>query len=216
MGEFDQTVELAEATLQKLNIGPYSNNVYIITCKETSECVIIDTSYAAEPILAACQGAEPKYILQTHCHGDHIDAIDEVRERTGVPLGLHPEDSKEFGIKGDFEINGGETITFGKISLKAIHTPGHCRGMLMFSYPGHCVCGDTIFPGGPGKTWNHEQLLLSIETIKNKVFALPDDTVLYPGHGANSTVADSKKEFAVFEAAGRPKPGEFGDVTWAG
>ena len=91
MGEFDQTVELAEATLQKLNIGPYSNNVYIFTCKETNECVIIDTSYAADPILAACQGAKPKYILQTHCHGDHIDAIDEVRKRTGVPLGLHPE-----------------------------------------------------------------------------------------------------------------------------
>ncbi|MCE2452192.1 MAG: MBL fold metallo-hydrolase, partial [Nitrospinae bacterium] len=77
-------------------------------------------------------------------------------------------------------------------------------------------CGDTIFPGGPGKTWNHGQLLTSLDSIENKVFALPDDTVLYPGHGANSTVAQSKAEVAGFRAAGRPKPDEFGDVTWEG
>ena len=78
MGEFDQTVDLPELRFQKLNIGPYSNNVYILTCKQTKECVIVDTSFSADPILAACEGATPKYILQTHCHGDHIDAFDEV------------------------------------------------------------------------------------------------------------------------------------------
>jgi len=215
MGEFDERVELPELTFQKLNIGPYSNNVYVLTCKVTKECVIIDTSHSAKPILAACEGASPKYILQTHCHRDHIDALDEVRSRTGVPMGQHLEDTEEFGTTPDFKINDGDTISFGKIELRAIHTPGHCRGMLMFYYPGHCVCGDTIFAGGPGKTWNHVQLLESIATIKNKVLTLPDDTVLYPGHGANSTVAKSKKEVAAFEATGRPKAGEFGDVTWS-
>ena len=77
MGEFDQRVDLPALDFQKLNIGPYSNNVYVLTCKATKECVIIDTSHSAEPILAACEGATPKYILQTHCHGDHIDALDE-------------------------------------------------------------------------------------------------------------------------------------------
>ena len=216
MGEFDQRVDLPELTFQKLNIGPYSNNVYVLTCKATKECVIIDTSHAAGPILAACEGAVPNYILQTHCHGDHIDALDEVRKRTGAPMGQHPEDAKEFGTRPDFQINDGDAVSFGRISLRAIHTPGHCRGMLMFLFPGHCVCGDTIFPGGPGKTWNHDQLLQSIDTIKNKVLTLPDETVLYPGHGANSTVAASKKEVAAFEAAGRPNAGEFGDVTWDG
>jgi glyoxylase-like metal-dependent hydrolase (beta-lactamase superfamily II) len=216
MGEFDQTVDLPSMTFKKLNIGPHSNNVYVLTCKETKECVIIDTSQSAQPILALCEGAKPKYILQTHCHGDHIDALEEVRKLTGAPMGQHPEDAREFGTRPDFEINDGDDIPFGKISLKAIHTPGHCRGMLMFLYPGHCVCGDTIFPGGPGKTWNHEQLVQSIESIKNKVLTLPGETVLYPGHGANSTVADSQKEVAAFEAAGRPKTGEFGDITWAG
>ena len=216
MGEFDQTVDLPGMTFQKLNIGPHSNNVYVLTCKETKECVIIDTSQSAQPILALCEGAKPKYILQTHCHGDHIDALDEVRKLTGAPMGQHPEDAREFGTRPDFEINDGDEISFGKISLKAIHTPGHCRGMLMFLYPGHCVCGDTIFPGGPGKTWNHEQLVQSIESIKNKVLTLPGETVLYPGHGAYSMVADSQKEVAAFEAAGRPKAGEFGDITWAG
>ena len=216
MGEFDQTVDLPGLKFQKLNVGPYSNNVYVLTCKATNECVIIDTSYSADPILAACAGATPKYILQTHCHGDHIDALGEVRQRTGAPMGQHPEDAREFGTRPDFEIKDGDTVSFGEISLTAIHTPGHCRGMLMFLYPGHCICGDTIFPGGPGKTWNHGQLLQSIETIKAKVLTLPDDTVLYPGHGANSTVADSKAEFAGFEAAGRPRAGEYGDVTWAG
>ena len=158
MGEFDQRVDLPALDFQKLNIGPYSNNVYVLTCKATKECVIIDTSHSAEPILAACEGATPQYILQTHCHGDHIDALDEVRSRTGAPLGQHAEDAKEFGISPDFTIADGEDIKFGEITLRAIHTPGHCKGMLMFLYPGHCVCGDTIFPGGPGKTWNHGQL----------------------------------------------------------
>ncbi|MEE9273712.1 MAG: MBL fold metallo-hydrolase, partial [bacterium] len=194
----------------------YSNNVYVLTCKGTGECVIIDTSQSADPIMAACGGAKVKYILQTHCHGDHIDALGEVRRRAGAPLGLHPEDAREFGVKGDFEINDGDEIAFGNISLRAILAPGHCRGMLMFLYPGHCVCGDVIFPGGPGRTKSSEDLRTNIDSIKRKVFTLPDDTVLYPGHGANSTVADSKKEFAVFEAAGRPRPGEFGDITWAG
>jgi len=216
VGQFDQTVDLPELTFRKINIGPYNNNVYVLTCKETKECVIVDTSYSADPILSACRGAKPKYILQTHCHGDHIDALAEVRKQTGAPLGLHPDDAKEFGIRPDFEINDGDSVSFGKVTLRAIHTPGHCRGMLMFSYPGHCICGDTIFPGGPGKTWSHQNLLVLLESIEKKVFALPDATVLYPGHGANSTVADSKKEYAAFRAAGRPRPGEFGDVTWAG
>jgi len=215
MGEFNQTVDLPNLIFQKLNIGPYSNNVYVLTCKKTKECVIIDTSHSAPPILSICEGSIPKYILQTHCHGDHINALDEVRRITGAPMGQHPEDSREFGTQPDFEINDGDEIAFGNISLKAIHTPGHCRGMLMFFYQGHCVCGDTIFPGGPGKTWNYEQLLQSIESIKNKVLTLPSETVLYPGHGANSTVARSQKELADFEMAGRPKPGEFGDITWA-
>ncbi len=214
MGEFDQRVDLPDLVLQKRNVGPYSNNVYVLTCKATGECVIIDTSYSAEPILVACAGTTPKYILQTHSHADHIDALDEVRRQTGAPLGQHPEDASEFGVCPDFTINDGEEIKFGEIALKAIHTPGHCKGMLMFSYPGHCVCGDTIFPGGPGKTWSHAQLLTLIESIKTRVFTLPDETVLYPGHGANSTVAQSKAEFAAFQAAGRPRPGEYGDVTW--
>lgn len=214
MGQFDQTVELRDLTLRKLNLGPYSNNVYIFTCKQTRECVIIDTSHSADPILAACKEAKPKYILQTHCHGDHIDALAEVRKRAGVPLGLHPEDAKEFGIRPDFEILDGQDISFGAVSLRAIHAPGHCRGMLMYLSPGHCVCGDTIFPGGPGKTWSHAQLLTLLDSIQRKVFALPDDTVLYPGHGANTAVSESKREFAQFKAAGRPRAGEFGDITW--
>ena len=216
MGEFDLTVELDALTLQKLNIGPYNNNVFVLTCKETGEGVIIDTSFSADPILAACKNTKVKYILQTHCHGDHIDALPEVRKRTSAPLGLHPEESKTSGIKGEFSINDGDAVTFGKVSLKAIHAPGHSPGMLMFYYPGHCICGDVVFPGGPGKTWNHNQLLTLIDSIKKKVHTLPDDTALYPGHGADATVGGSKKQLAAFEAAGRPKAGEFGDVTWAG
>ena len=216
MGEFDQRIDLSGLDLQKCNVGPYSNNVYVLTCKATRECVIIDTSYSAEPILAACAGATPRYILQTHSHDDHIEALEEVRRRTGAPLGQHAEDAREFGTAPDFTIADGDHIKFGEITLRAIHTPGHCKGMLMFSYPGHCICGDTIFPGGPGKTWNHQQLLTSLDSIENRVFALPDETVLYPGHGANSTVAQSKAEVAAFRAAGRPRPDEFGDVTWGG
>jgi glyoxylase-like metal-dependent hydrolase (beta-lactamase superfamily II) len=215
MGEFDLNEELDVLTLQKLNIGPYNNNVFVLTCKETTEGVIVDTSFSADPILAACSNTKVKYILQTHCHGDHVDALPEVRKRTSAPLGLHPEESKTYGIKGEFSINDGDTITFGKVSLKAIHAPGHSPGMLMFYYPGHCICGDVVFPGGPGKTSDHNQLLTLIDSIKKKVHTLPDDTALYPGHGADTTVGESKKQLAAFEAVDRPKAGEFGDINWS-
>ena len=87
----------------------------------------------------------------------------------------------------------------------------------MFLYPGHCVCGDTIFPGGPGKTWNHDQLLKSLDSIEEQgLRPARRNRSLPPATGANSTVAQSKAEVAGFRAAGRPAPDEFGDVTWEG
>lgn len=214
LNNLNQNFDTETINFQKLNLGPYSNNVYILTCKKSKKSVIIDTSHSCEKILSACKGTEVQFILQTHCHGDHIDALDEVREITGVPLGLHNEDREEFGISSDFELKDGELFSFGEVSMKCIHTPGHSRGMTMFYFAGHCICGDTIFPGGPGKTWSHEQLLQLLESIKEKVLTLPKETILYPGHGENTTVGESRILISKYESNGNPKPEDFGDITW--
>ncbi len=214
LSNLNQNFDTETINFQKLNLGPYSNNVYILTCKKSKKSIIIDTSHSSKDILSACKGTEVQFILQTHCHGDHIDALDEVREITGVPLGLHKKDKEEFGITSDFELKDGEFVSFGDVSIKCVHTPGHSKGMTMFYFPGHCICGDTIFPGGPGKTWSHEQLLQLLKSIKEKVLTLPKETILYPGHGENTTVAKSKILVSKYELNGNPQKEDFGDITW--
>ena len=127
LNNLNQNFDTETINFQKLNLGPYSNNVYILTCKKSKKSIIIDTSHSSQEILSACKGTEVQFILQTHCHGDHIDALDEIRAITGVPLGLHKKDKEEFGISADFELKDGGFVKFGDVSIKCIHTPGHSK-----------------------------------------------------------------------------------------
>lgn len=108
---------------------------------------------------------------------------------------------------------GSDTIDVGRLKLKVLHTPGHTPGSVCFLLGKYLISGDTIFPGGPGKTTtpaDFEQIVKSIET---KIFVLPDDTEVYPGHGDSTVLGKEKKEFAIF--ASRPHtPGLCGDVLW--
>jgi len=110
-------------------------------------------------------------------------------------------------------LNDGDTVSFGNIELKVLHTPGHTPGSLCFLYDKYLISGDTIFPGGPGHTGSPDSLRQIIKSITERIFPLPDDTQVYPGHGDSAILKKEKEEFAIFSS--RPHaPNLCGNVLW--
>jgi hydroxyacylglutathione hydrolase len=195
--------------IQRLEVGSFENNCYIITCSRTRECILIDPAADAPKILEGVGGKKVKYILITHGHSDHIGVLEEVRKRTEAPVGIHAADSKAIRNRPDFYLRDGQILKLGDLELKAIHTPGHTPGGVCFLAAKTLFSGDTIFPNGPGNTAlpgaNYQVIL---ESIHSKIFTLPDDTVIYPGHGLETTIGREKRtEFYPLPekmAGGRP------------
>ncbi len=208
-----ETFDTPKITIKKVPVGNFGNNVYVLVCKATGDSVIVDTSFEARQILEATEGTTVRYILQTHCHSDHIQALAEVKRRTGAPVGIHPDDADHFGIEADFDLHDEDIINFGECQVKVVFTPGHSPGGVGFLFPGHFIIGDTVFPGGPGMTSSPQEFEQLSDSIQQKVYSLPDETALYPGHGENTTVGESKKEYTVFASKVRDRP-VCGDVLW--
>ena len=173
----------------------------------------MDAPAEASEILKALKGTNPRYILITHSHMDHIGALSELKSKLRIPIGTHPLDVRGLPLQPEILLEDGEKVSYGKISLKVLHTPGHTPGSLCFLVGKHLISGDTIFPGGPGKTKSPADLKRIIESITSKIFVLPDDTAIYPGHGNSTILRKEKKEFATFSSCPHD-PDLFGDVLW--
>lgn len=177
----------------KLSLGPMDNNVYVVVCPRTNESLVIDASHDAARIAEAMAGTTPRYILLTHSDHDHIDALEDLRARLGVPVGAHAADAGRLPAPPDFDIADGQEISVGDVTLRALHTPGHTPGSLGFYADGTLFSGDTLFPGGPGATHdNKDNFAQIIAAIQQKYFVLPDDTAVRPGHGGDTTIGAEK------------------------
>jgi glyoxylase-like metal-dependent hydrolase (beta-lactamase superfamily II) len=179
--------------MKSFSVGSFDNNVYILIDPSTRESVLFDAPTDAPRILRELEGTTVRYILMTHADQDHVQALEEVKQATGAPVGIHPSERDRLPVPPDFELSDNQTIQFGNLELKAMHTPGHTPGGMSFLTGDILIDGDTLFPGGPGNTkrpeGNFEQI---IESIRTKLFVLPDDTKVYPGHGKSTTIGAEK------------------------
>ena len=177
--------------VRKIEVGTMENNVYVLECPETHDAFIVDGCFEPNKIIEGAGGANVIGILQTHGHGDHVQALPDLIDRLGVPVYAHPGD--EYPVPIDEVLVDGGELTFGNRRLAVLHTPGHTPGGTCFLSGKHLVSGDTLFPGGPGNTWgNKEAFAQIIESVEKKLFVLDDATVVYPGHGADTTIGAEK------------------------
>jgi glyoxylase-like metal-dependent hydrolase (beta-lactamase superfamily II) len=187
-----QHYEGDDLIVRKIRVGDTENNTYLLECPATHEALLVDGCYEADKILAGAEGAKVVGIVQTHGHYDHVDALPELKKKLEVPVYAHP--GEDYPVPIDVAVTDGDTIAFGKDhEVKVLHTPGHTPGGVCLLTGKHLVSGDTLFPGGPGNTWGDgklfDQIIASIET---KLFVLPDDTYVYPGHGDDTTIGTEK------------------------
>ena len=197
--------------IKKLEVGPIMANCFILGCESTKEAVVIDPGDDADRILMELAKSElnVKYLINTHGHFDHVGANKRMKEVTGAQLAIHPDDepmlnelshsASMFGLSADNSppadilLKDGDEITFGEITLKVIHTPGHSKGGICLYTEGHLFAGDTLFAGSIGRTdlpgGDYDTLILN---IKQKLLAFDDKTIVYPGHGPETTIGKER------------------------
>lgn len=199
--------------IERLQLGPFGTNAYVVVCRKTGDSLLVDAPGEPHAIMERLEHTTPRYILLTHSHFDHIGALPELRSRLRVPLAAHRADAAELDAVPELLLADAETISLGALDLAVLHTPGHTPGSLCLTVGRYLISGDTIFPGGPGKTGSPAAFRQIIRSLTEKIFVLPDDTPVLPGHGDSTVLKKEKGEFAVFNS--RPHaPDLCGDVLW--
>ena len=201
--------------LRTRQVGPWGMNTYVLVCPDTKRSVLIDPGAEPEVLTGMLADTVPIGILLTHTHGDHTGALVEMRKKLNVPLFAHPG-PHAFGIDLDADrwLNHGDMVQVGLHTLQVYHTPGHIGDQICFAIEGDNpnIVGDTIFDGGPGKTWSTKQFQTSLKTLRDVVLAWPDWMICYPGHGPSFRLGDRREAIESFLA--KDHGDFFGDATW--
>lgn len=187
--------------VRKLGVGPLENNAYVVACARTGRAVVVDAAAEPDRVIAACRGFHVGAVLTTHGHADHVGAAAEVCSRLGVPFRIHAADAAAAGIDPVEPIGSGEVIPVGAIAVTAVHTPGHTPGSTCFRTGGLLFTGDTLFPGGPGATASRADFATILASVRG-LLPLPDDTLVLPGHGLDTTIGSEKPSFPEWERRG--------------
>ena len=191
------TLHWADSRLEihRVVVGPYANNVFVLRCRETGDAVLIDAANEHEQLLQLCQRLGVRRVLETHGHWDHIQAVPAIRE-AGYEVAVMSQDAEMLNDVGyDVFIDDADVIEVGRLRLHAIHNPGHTPGSVSFRVEGAPLVftGDTLFPGGPGNTKSKEgNFDTIIQSLDNRLFTLPAETIVMPGHGVSTTIGTER------------------------
>ena len=197
-------------TIAKLAVGPMSNNAYLLRCPNTDEGLLIDAANEADRLreLVRLDGPPVSAILTTHRHADHWQALAETVEFAGAAVYAGEDDADELPVAVDERLHHGDELTVGDASLTIIHLRGHTPGSVAVLYRDpegvpHLFTGDSLFPGGVGKTMSPQNFTSLIDDVEQRVFAeLPDETWFYPGHGDDSTLGAERPHLGEWRARG--------------
>lgn len=199
--------------LFRLETAPFGTNAYIIYCRESGDSVLIDAPGDADLIREKLEGSKVQGILLTHGHVDHVMALEELHSELGAPLAVHEKDAGALPVEAYRLLRDGDIIECGKVRLETFHVPGHTPGSLSFKVGDYLVSGDTMFPGGPGKTGTPQDFKQILTSIREKMLTLPDRTIVLPGHGDSTTIGSERALIKGFLARGYDD-NLCGDVTW--
>ena len=195
------------------DMGSFNNNGYVLADPESRECYIVDAPDEVERLLKEAEPFHIKGCLLTHTHPDHIAGYARLMEAADVPVAVHPDDEARLSSPAALRLSDGETLHIGDTQVRVMHTPGHTPGGVCLVVDGCLISGDTLFPGGPGFTRNAEDFQQVVQSITEHLMTLPDDTLVLPGHGADTTIMEAKREDAVFASKSHPD-GLQGHVQW--
>ncbi|SHG81451.1 Glyoxylase, beta-lactamase superfamily II [Jatrophihabitans endophyticus] len=197
-------------TIAKLAVGPMNNNAYLLRCTQTDEGLLVDAANEADRLreLVEFEGPPVSAVLTTHRHQDHWEALAETADFAGAAVYAGADDADELPVAVDERLQHGDTVTVGDATLEVIHLRGHTPGSVALVYRdpegvAHLFTGDSLFPGGVGKTWSPTDFTSLLDDVEQRVFAtLPDDTWFYPGHGDDSTLGAERPHLAEWRERG--------------
>ena len=184
-------------------VGPMDNNVFVVRCTETGDAVLIDAANEHERLLELCSALGVRSVVETHGHWDHIQAVPAVRD-AGYGVAITAADAEMLDAYDEVLVDD-EVLRVGRLRLRTIATPGHTPGSMCFVLEGAPVVfsGDTLFPGGPGATgFPGGDFPTIIDSIDRRLFTLPADTLVLPGHGAWTTVGAERPSLDEWVARG--------------
>jgi len=196
----------------KIEVGPLMVNCYLIGCEETKIGAVVDPGEESERILDMAESHDVKIeqIIITHGHSDHISAVSEMKDATGADIYIHRNDAgmltdpaKNLSLyysvpitvpAADRFLEEGQAHKVGTIEFQIFHVPGHSAGSVCLYNDGFAIVGDTVFYGSIGRTdFPGGSFELLTRNIREKLFTLPDSTILFPGHGPQTTVGQEKQ-----------------------
>ena len=203
---------LPGVAIVKASVGPMDNNAYLITCSQTGESLLLDAANDAAILLDLVEKNAPtlSLIVTSHQHPDHWLALEEVATATGVPTAAHQLDAEPLPVKPDRILAHGDTIEIGKLTFDVVHLRGHTEGSVALALSGEptggvvqLFSGDCLFPGGVGKTWKDGDFERLLGDVARRVFDVyPDSTVVYPGHGDDTTLGSERPHLAEWRERG--------------
>jgi glyoxylase-like metal-dependent hydrolase (beta-lactamase superfamily II) len=212
VGGSPDTREIDGLTVTKIAVGPMDNNAYLLRDASTGQAILIDAANEAGRLIELIGDTPVGTIVTTHRHADHWQALADVQKHTGAEVVAHPADAAELPVPVSRPVEHGEVLTFGDASVSFIHLRGHTPGSIAVLYDAggrlagapHVFTGDSLFPGGVGKTNSPEDFTSLLNDVSERLFGpLPDETWVYPGHGKDTTLGTE-----------RPHLGEWRERGW--
>jgi glyoxylase-like metal-dependent hydrolase (beta-lactamase superfamily II) len=202
--------ELAQLSIAKVAVGSLSNNAYLLRCRASGQALLVDAADEAGRLAEFVRlgGDTASTVLTTHRHPDHWQALAAVVAQTGARTMAGVDDADAIPVPIDRRLEHGDTVHLGGVELRVIALRGHTPGSIALYYQdpdgvGHLFTGDSLFPGGPGRTIRPQDFISLMDDLEERIFAVyGDDTWFYPGHGNDSTLGAERPHLAEWRARG--------------